>query len=468
MSASVSGAASGPLGGISVRSQFLSSSGMSVLSNTALREQLSVIMGALTKAAVVEICELVDEGYAVLQMEISRSHKENEDLKKKLQLIESIVVRGSGGGQAALVGPGVTEIAPAAERAREPETPQQQRDGDRGEAAAAAGRDRGRVGADREELPDVVLIKDEDSDSESDNAEEEGTGSAADGGVSVVSEGVTSAPLSRRRRRQSRRNEASGKSPEELALKRSRPGSGTQAQVSVYTLDSPRSEPQPGEAGESVCSYSSEMDPDVHLVPPSSSRQVYFISSTMMEAKSPSSRAELDLNVDLAWNKQSNNPMSFAFQQSDSVDGDAFGLKLISISGSASTDCQLSNSRSATFEYEDGGEVMNFGLYGDQPGRSQLPDGPPSPGSLRNRFICSICSKTYANTQNLEVHMRIHTGERPFSCEQCGKKFTQSAHLKSHLSVHTGERPFVCTVCAKSFIVNYSLKLHMKKYHPDT
>ena len=242
--------------------------------------------------------------------------------------------------------------------------------------------------------------------------------------------------------------------------------------MSVYTLDSPRSEAgcsgQLVEADESMCSYSSEMDPDVHLVPPSSSRQVYFTSSTMMEAKSPSSRAELDLNVDLAWNKHANNPMSFSFQQNESVDGDAFGLKLISISGSASADCQLSNSRSSTFEYEDGGDVMNFGLYGDQPGRSQLADGQPSPGSLRKRFICSMCNKTYANTQNLEVHMRIHTGERPFSCEQCGKKFTQSAHLKSHLSVHTGERPFVCTICSKSFIVNYSLKLHMKKYHPNT
>ncbi|KAG8013758.1 hypothetical protein GBF38_015889, partial [Nibea albiflora] len=72
-----------------------------VLSSKALHEQLSIIMGALTKAAVAEICEVVDEGYAVLQLEITRSHKENEDLRKKLHLIESIVVRGSGGGKAA-------------------------------------------------------------------------------------------------------------------------------------------------------------------------------------------------------------------------------------------------------------------------------------------------------------------------------------------------------------------------------
>ena len=58
-------------------------------------------MGALTKAAVVEICEVVDEGFSVLQLEITRSHKENEDLRKKLHLIESIIVRGNAAAAAA-------------------------------------------------------------------------------------------------------------------------------------------------------------------------------------------------------------------------------------------------------------------------------------------------------------------------------------------------------------------------------
>ncbi|TNM97651.1 hypothetical protein fugu_013897 [Takifugu bimaculatus] len=64
---------------------------MAALSSRVLQEQLSAIMGALTKAVVAEICELVDEGYALLQMEISRSRKENQDLKNKLHLIESIL-----------------------------------------------------------------------------------------------------------------------------------------------------------------------------------------------------------------------------------------------------------------------------------------------------------------------------------------------------------------------------------------
>ncbi|KAL7387722.1 hypothetical protein ABVT39_028029 [Epinephelus coioides] len=446
---------------------------MAVLTSKALHEQLCIIMGALTKAAVAEICEVVDEGYAVLQMEITRSHKENEDLKKKLHLIESIVVRGSGGGNAAAL-----EFTPAAEGAQQAETQQQQqqqqhRDGDGGATAAAPGGDGGGAVVAREELPDVVLIKDEDSDSN--DAFEDGNTTPADGGTAAAREPATSTPISRSTKRHWPAGEEANRrsSSEPITLKTT----GAQKKsVTVYTLDSPRSEPgcstQHGgdemEAGDSVCSYSAQMDADVQLVhqesslvPPSANRQTYFGNSALME--SPTNRAELDLS--LTWTKQSKSQMSYTqFHQNENLDSDAFGLKMISVTGSTSTDCQLSESSNSAFEYDDA-DMMNYGLYRDQSGRPQLSHGQLS--ARGKRFACAICSKTYATSQNLDVHMRIHTGERPFSCSQCGKKFTQSAHLKSHLSVHSGERPYACTLCSRSFIVKYSLKLHMKKCHPN-
>ena len=45
-------------------------------------------MEVLANAAVAEICELVDGGYSQLQLEISRSRKENEALRRKLRLVE--------------------------------------------------------------------------------------------------------------------------------------------------------------------------------------------------------------------------------------------------------------------------------------------------------------------------------------------------------------------------------------------
>lgn len=104
--------------------------------------QLASIMEALTKAALTEICELVDEGYAELQLEISRSHRENEALRRKLELIETIVVRGSSGGKAA------EALLPG----QEAETAQQQRDSDGGDTAAAPGADGGAAVGVREEV----------------------------------------------------------------------------------------------------------------------------------------------------------------------------------------------------------------------------------------------------------------------------------------------------------------------------
>lgn len=68
----------------------------------AFHSQLTSIMEALAKAAVAEICELVDDSYAVLQLEITRSHKENEALRRKLELIETIIARGHRGNAAVL------------------------------------------------------------------------------------------------------------------------------------------------------------------------------------------------------------------------------------------------------------------------------------------------------------------------------------------------------------------------------
>lgn len=69
--------------------------------------QVTSIMGVFVDAAVAQICELVDEGYAVLRLEISRSQKENEELKEKLVRMEMGNMLGLGN-----VAPAVHERTP--------------------------------------------------------------------------------------------------------------------------------------------------------------------------------------------------------------------------------------------------------------------------------------------------------------------------------------------------------------------
>ncbi|XP_045489765.1 gastrula zinc finger protein XlCGF26.1 isoform X14 [Pieris rapae] len=81
-------------------------------------------------------------------------------------------------------------------------------------------------------------------------------------------------------------------------------------------------------------------------------------------------------------------------------------------------------------------------------------------------FTCSICKANFHTRKAFWKHKnKMHT--QAFKCEICGKCFGENWVLKMHLKSHTGEKPFVCDICQKSYKQKKTLLKH-KTLHETT
>ncbi|KAK3860750.1 hypothetical protein Pcinc_033219 [Petrolisthes cinctipes] len=83
------------------------------------------------------------------------------------------------------------------------------------------------------------------------------------------------------------------------------------------------------------------------------------------------------------------------------------------------------------------------------------------------KVTCPLCGKVCSRSDKLKLHLRTHTGERPYLCTYCDHRSRTSDDLKRHVRTHTGERPYQCPFCPYRASDPSTIRSHKKHRHHE-
>ncbi|XP_008295526.1 oocyte zinc finger protein XlCOF22-like [Stegastes partitus] len=482
--------------------------------------QIASIMEVLANAAVAEICKVVDDGYAVVHLEMSRSQKENDFLRRKIKLLELQIARyraervrgpeGSGGSRF----PGVRLLnRQGRDPLAGPSLQGRTRFLNRGPGAQQSVQKIQPIDLDQDPDQEVVTT----TKTESAEPEEEGellivkveggleTGPANQGAppdpcISTRGDVGTDTPLTAVLKNPRRHSETEGQGClTNTSSPHSRQEQTDQVQGDTPKRSSPSQRPlehqensQPEDMEQPSCSTFKAAKPSF-----SHNRASGFPAGSKMPPSSMN-RAGPVFNfessaVGSVSHVAEDKPWSSARAGDDAADEAVSGVRspyqsllLVQVHQPAAGDVMCDGNAAYRDHVAKGtvdsqhpwSGIQQADKFSSQDQLYQASDSQKTesgPAQSQQQpclpYACTFCSRRYAHQCQLRIHERVHTGEKPYQCAQCGKKFGQFCSLKRHQMVHTGERPFPCPHCGKQFSTSTNLKVHQsvhtgeKRFH---